>query len=120
MPVVMKGGTSGCREDYLAPTPSSGQAQPLLDTSVHGEEPASIYFKAKNPHVHPDHYQAQTPDFMPVGGAQSNDDTTGPLSGSTDLRPQDISGMGPNTMDATNWAGAPNTGLKGGPAVPGR
>lgn len=42
MGVVMKGGNSGCREDYLAPVPDSGSPQPVLDTSTSGPVPSTV------------------------------------------------------------------------------
>jgi hypothetical protein len=42
MAVVMKGGTSGCRKDYLAPVPDSGSPQPILRTETSGSIPPNI------------------------------------------------------------------------------
>ena len=40
--VVMRGGTSGCRHDYLAPVPDSGMSQPVLDTATSAGVPSTV------------------------------------------------------------------------------
>lgn len=67
MPVIFKGGTSGNREDALPPVPSKGSPQPVLDTAFH-KRSGNIHFQAEHQEAHADHYQHQTPDFMPEGG----------------------------------------------------
>ena len=44
MPVVMKGGTSGCKHDYLANTPDSGHPQPVQTTETSAPLPSNINF----------------------------------------------------------------------------
>lgn len=110
MGVVMKGGNSGCREDYLAPVPSSGSSQPVLDTSTKGAVPSTVNFSGgpfpneKAPNVAIENERAS---FMPTGGTIPE--------GSTDIQDPGASTGG----DESVFRGAPNTGTKGGPAVPG-
>ncbi len=67
MGVTFRGGTSGNREDALPPVPSSGTAQPVLDTSTSGATPSTVNFQAENFNNKSNIEQA-TPDFLPTGG----------------------------------------------------
>jgi len=78
MGVTFKGGTSGCREDYAAPTPKSGESQPVLDTSTSAGTPDSVTFKAEEyKQAHAEH---ATPDFLPTGGTISTPTADGSMS----------------------------------------
>jgi len=85
MVVVFKGGTSGNRQDALPPTPSSGNAQPVLRTETSGAVPSTIHLQAEN--FEQSHYQQATPDFMPTGGTIPE--------GSSDICQQDIENISP-------------------------
>ena len=124
MSVNMKGaGVSGMRSgNFAAPVPSSGSAQPVLDTSTSGPVPSSIHFQADrssnpDPNDPADILTQSTPDFMPTGATHSDPNAT--RSSTSDISQQDIGGLGPSTGDESVFKGAPNDGLKGGPAVPG-
>jgi hypothetical protein len=108
MPVVFKGGTSGNREDALPPVPSSGSAQPVLNTETSGPIASTVNLFAGNfrPHA-----QTRTPDFMPTGGTIPK--------GSSDIQQQDVVGLGPNSGDESVFKGAPSSGTSGGPATAG-
>lgn len=102
MGVVFKGGTSGNRQDYLAPTPSSGASQPIQKTETHGATPSTVHFQAHH-FATKTHQEQATPDFMPTGG--------------TEARGTDLADPGATTGgDESVFKGAPNTGTKGGPA----
>ena len=101
---IMRGGTSGCRHDYLAPVPSSGSSQPVLDTSGSQTQPG-VYTKADD--FSKKHREQATPDFLPTSGSIPE--------GSTDV--QDPKATTGGSQDI--FKGAPDTGTKGGPAVPG-
>ena len=83
--VVMKGGTSGCRHDYLAPVPDSGMSQPVLDTATSAGVPSTIQMPGGTAgHGH----FSGLPDFMPTlprlpdgGGTGSGADIEDPDSG---------------------------------------
>ena len=109
MAVVFKGGSSGNRGDYGAPTPDTGAPQPILRTQTSGQEPANVHFQAASFSVKVDPEETATPDFMPTGG-------TFPES-SSDICQQDIEGIAysETSGDRTIFRGAPNTGTKGGP-----
>ena len=109
MGVVMKGGNSGCRHDYLAPVPSSGSSQPLLDTSGKEKQPG-VYTQADD-FTNKKNREQATPDFMPTSG--------GIPDGSTDVQEQGLPTSSVTDTDANIFKGAPDTGTKGGPAVPG-
>ena len=111
MAVVFKGGNSGSRgKDFSPQVPTSGIPQPILRTETHGPTPSSIHFQAENAKANADHYQAQTPDFMPIGAGHAEPrDATHASS--------DIMDPGATTGgDERVFKGAPNTGTKGGPA----
>ena len=71
MSVRFTGGNSGNREDARPPVPSSGFSIPVRNTETFGSVPSSVKFQATDPKAHPDHYQAQTPDFLPTGGTEA-------------------------------------------------
>ena len=102
MSVVMKGGTSGCRMDYLPPVPGSGAAQPVLDTATSGSVPGTVHLQAQS--FEREHASSATPDFLPTGA-------TFPETGTDIADPTATTGG-----DASIFRGAPNTGTKGGPA----
>ena len=66
MGVVFKGGTSGNRQDGIAPMPSSGTPQPVLDTATNSVNPA-VHLQAENFRPHR-HGQESVADFMPSCG----------------------------------------------------
>jgi len=103
MGVVMKGGTSGCRHDYLAPVPSSGSSQPVLNTAGSETQPG-VYTKADD--YDKKHFEHGTFTLPTSGGIPE---------GSTDV--QDPRATTGGSQDV--FKGAPDTGTKGGPAVPG-
>lgn len=107
MPVIFKGGTSGNREDYTPPVPSSGTPQPVLNTATNGPYASTINLQSENFKPHP---QTRTADWMPTGGTipESSCDVSDPTCNGYD------------TNDTAIFKGAPNTGMKGGPAGPGR
>lgn len=76
MTVVFKGGTSGCREDYLANTPDSGSAQPILRTQNQSTS-SNVQFCQNSGNSEGD---VSPP--MPTGASIPED--------STDVRQQDI------------------------------
>ena len=101
MGVIMKGGTSGNRQDSLAPVPSSGVSQPVLRSERHEPVSPSIHLQAENPKGHPNHFQSQTPDFMPTEGAVTVPNGDGTLSNpsTSDVMQQDVKGLGPDSGD---------------------
>lgn len=105
MPVVMKGGTSGNRQDALPPVPSSGTPQPVLDTSNNKYDPA-VYLQSDHFRPHR-HGQQATATFMPTAGAISHFGENGILSNPTtpDARQQDISDIGPGSGDSSVFRG---------------
>ena len=104
MGVVMKGGTSGNSQDYLAPTPNSGSPQPLLDTGMSGSEPSTVVLMG---HMVSGHRENSNPSSMlPAGGTIP--------TGSTDIGQQDIAGLGPNSGDHRVFKTVPNTGNRPG------
>lgn len=117
MAVVMKGGTSGNRQDALPPVPSSGQAQPVLNTAGNKPQPDVFYnTNHARPHRHGQHLSYD----MPTSGATSHIDANGLLSIPTteDVSQQDIRGCGEHSGNHAMFKGSPNTGTKGGPSVP--
>ena len=95
MGVVMKGGTSGCRHDYL-PNISGSANQPVLDTAG-GSVPSTVHFTTRED-IFP----------MPAGGSIPE--------GSTDVAEHGVPSPSPSANPTDIFRGAPNTGLKGGPA----
>lgn len=81
MPVIMKGGSSGNRENHLPPVPDRGYAQPVMDTSTRGAYSSNVFFSSENPKTN--HAQNAIADFLPTGG--KCDDC------GTDTNQQDIS-----------------------------
>lgn len=108
MGTVFKGGPSGNREDYLPPVPSSGQSQPVLNTAGNETQPG-VYTKADD--YDKSHFEHQTFPLPTSGGIPE---------GSTDVQEQGQPTSSISDAPSDIFKGAPNGGLKGGPAVPGR
>lgn len=100
MGVTFKGGTSGNREDAIPSVPSSGSAQPVLDTSGSQKSPGVVWqsesFKNK-------HREQALPDFMPSSG--------GIPEGSTDVEDPTATqgGWGPGVQTSKSTYSGPNT-----------
>jgi hypothetical protein len=61
MTVQMSKGNSGCRQDYKAPVPESGQAQPILKTETF-PDPGGVQFPTeKNTQSESGHVRAHMP-----------------------------------------------------------
>ena len=100
MPVNFSGGPSGMRQDYKAPTPSSGAAQPVLDTSTSGGT-GDVYFQSENfEHKHPVIHATPT---LPTGGTIPN---------STDIEDPTATegGWGPGVQTSKSTYSGPGTG----------
>lgn len=106
MPVVMKGGTSGCEHDYLPTLPTNWFTPPADGGS-------STY---KNPNLQwptpSGNRQDASPDVPTSAPLEPRDRN----ATTEDICQQDVAGFGPNSGDETVFRGAPNTGTKGGPA----
>lgn len=112
MPVVFKGGTSGDQYDYTSGTPSSGEAQPMLDTSRPRNGSSDPRYSQTTGNRDSD----ESPD-VPQGVAS---DPALSTSGSEDVRQQDIDniayGPTPTLKQVTSeipgiTRGAPNQGV---------
>lgn len=90
MGVVMKGGTSGCRQDYNASLGGS-PSMPLVDTASSGAAPASVHFQAEA--FNRDHPQAATPS-LPTGGSVPEN--------IPDVCDQET-GIGPGAVNGKTW-----------------
>lgn len=84
MTVVMKGGTSGNREDALPDLPG-GPNQPVLDTS-RSMNNAAVHYQAQEFINNTSRAEQATPDFLPTGGTIPE--------GSTDVQEQGLPNPG--------------------------
>jgi len=107
MGVIMRGGTSGCRHDYLAQVPSSGASQPVLNTAGNETQPG-VYTKADD--YDKSHFEHGTYTVPTSGGIPE---------GSSDVQEQGVPTSSVTATDSSIFKGAPDSGTKGGPAVPG-
>ena len=95
--VVMKGGTSGGRHDYLAPVPDSGMSQPVLDTSTTGAIPDTVQMSG-GPAGH-EHFSGIAAQLPTGGGTGSGTDIEDPGAPDGSMGPGVVAKGGTSGID---------------------